>query len=441
MKQARRRVTSGSGRGIGRREALKVAGALVGAGALGEGLWWVPRVTAQTAGSKPPLRIGFEVHRTGIGAVYGRWYERTANAAAALINETGGIDGRPVQLVPEDDGTDPKRGVEVIEKLATQHKVDFVYGTLFSHVVIATAPRAGELKIPYFVVSEGYHVASGKLNRYVFQPGITDVRAQVTAMAGWIVKNLGKKIAMIFPDYAFGYDHRDFFGRAATALGANIRAQLAIPPTETSYTKYFARVPADTDVLYHVMVGPAVLTFVKEMGEHFGAKRPQIFGFIDSLEGVDIASPGLEFLEGTYFWEAFPRYAGQYDTPHEKAYRQRVGVNEAGASVNDPKDVSTYSHMFGCWETLFVIKQAVEKSGYKGPKDYKALVETVESFREFPEGIQHPQGAKRFVGQLHQAFGQQFISKVEGRKLKVVQRTKIEDSLYPPEADYTKQPL
>jgi branched-chain amino acid transport system substrate-binding protein len=425
---------------MSRRETLKLAGGLAGAAAVGEGLWWVPRLTAQTA-AKPPLRIGFEVHRTGIGAVYGRWYERTANATAALINESGGIDGRQVQLVPEDDGTDPKRGVEVIEKLATQHRVDFVYGTLFSHVVIATAPRAGELKIPYFVVSEGYHVASGKLNRYVFQPGITDVRAQVTAMAGWVVKNLGKKIAMIFPDYAFGYDHRDFFGRAAAAQGGTIVAQLAIPPTESSFTKYFARVPADADVLYHVMVGPGVLTFVKEMGEHFGSKRPQIFGFIDSLEGVDLGSAGLEFLEGTYFWEAFPRYAGQYDTPHEKAYRQRVGVNEVGASVRDPKDVSTYSHMFGCWETLFVVKQAVEKSGYKGPKDYKALVEALEGFQEFPEGIQHPQGPKRFVGQVHQVYAQQFISKVEGRRLKVVHRTRIEDSLYPPEADYTKQPL
>jgi branched-chain amino acid transport system substrate-binding protein len=38
--------------------------------------------------------------------------------------------------------------------------VDLIFGTLFSHVVIGSAPRAGELKIPYFVVSEGYHVVS-----------------------------------------------------------------------------------------------------------------------------------------------------------------------------------------------------------------------------------------------------------------------------------------
>lgn len=431
-------------RKITRRQALKTAGALVGAGVAARftGVLSTPSPSSVAfAAPATPLRLGFQVHRTGIGAVYGKWYERTATAAVKLINEQGGVGGRTIELVTEDDGTDPKRGVEVVEKLAQQHKVDLIFGTLFSNVVIAAAPRAGELKIPYFVVSEGYHVASGKMNRYTFQPGITDVRAQVTALAPWITKNLGKKVTMVFPDYAFGYDHRDFFGAALTKLGGTVQALVPIPPTESSFTKYFPKIPRNTDVVYHVMVGPGVLTFVKELGEHFGARKPKLFGFIDSLEGVDIASPGLEYLEGSYLWEAFPRYAGGHNTPHEKAYRQRVGVNEKGASIQDPKDVSTYSHMFGIWETLFVIKEAVEKSGYKTAQGYKGLIETLEKIERFNEGPGHPQGPKRFVGRIHQAFGQQFVSQVSGKKLKVVFRTKIEDGMYAPEGDYTKQPL
>ncbi len=433
---------------ISRREAVRAVGILAGAGVAGiathrsmpfglrEAVYAAPQ-------SGAPLRIGFQVHRTGIGAVYGRWYERTAAAAVGYINEKGGIGGRPVQLIPQDDGTDPARGAIALEKLASEDKVDLIFGTLFSNVVIGSAPRAAELKIPYLVVSEGYHVASGKLNRYCFQPGITDVRAQLTAISSWIVNNFGKKITMIYPDYAFGYDHRDFFGKAATRLGATMQTLIPIPPTETSFTKYFSRIPADTEVLYHVMVGPGVVTFVRELGEYFGSKRPQVFGFIDSLEGVDLATPGLEFLEGTHFWEAFPRYAGGYNTSFERTYRERVGVNQNGASVRDAKDVATYSHMFGVWETLFVIKQTVEQSGYKrpGPKDYKAFIETLERFQGFSEGVGHPQGPKKFVGQIHQAFGQQFISRVDAKKLKVVHKTKVEDSLYPPEADYTKQAL
>jgi branched-chain amino acid transport system substrate-binding protein len=303
--------------GISRRGALKGLGA---AAALGTAPGFVRYAQSQ---SSEPIRIGFQAHRTGIGAAYGRWYERTTAAAIKRINDAGGINGRPVEIITEDDGTDAARGAEVVEKFANQHKTDIVYGTLFSHVVVGSAPAAGELKMPYYVVSEGYHVASGKMNRYVLQPGITDVRAQCRSVAPWITSNVGKKITMIYPDYAFGHDHRDFFGPAAAEQGGEVIAQIPIPPTESSFTRYLPQIPSDTDVIYHVMVGPAVLTFVKELGEFYGGSGPKLFGFIDSLEAVDINSPGLEFLEGSHFWEGMPRYLQDGASEHEKAYRDR----------------------------------------------------------------------------------------------------------------------
>ncbi|TGT73538.1 MULTISPECIES: ABC transporter substrate-binding protein [unclassified Mesorhizobium] len=420
---------------LSRRTALK--GMAAGAGlALAPGF-----VRYSQAQSSAPIKIGFQSHRTGIGAAYGRWYEKTSAAAVKAINDAGGIGGRKVELVIEDDGTDPARGAEVVNKFAKQHKTDIVFGTLFSHVVIGSAPAAGENKIPYFVVSEGHHVASTKLNRYVFQPGITDVKSQIQSMAPWIAANAGKKVTQIFPDFAFGYDHRDYLPPALKAQGADVIAQIAIPPTESSFTKYFPQIPAETEVIYHVMVGPAVLTFVKELGEFYGSNRPQLFGFMDSLEATDINSPGLEFLDGSHFWEGSPRYAQADDSAAQKAYRAAVGIDDNGAAVGDPKDVSTASHMFGCWETLYVVKKAMEDAGYKGPEDRAKLVEATEALKEFAEGPEHPQGPKTFNGKIHQCFGIQNISKVEGGKLKVVHKTKIEDGLYEPEGDYTTQAL
>jgi branched-chain amino acid transport system substrate-binding protein len=391
------------------------------------------------AQSSGPIRIGFQMHATGIGAAYGRWYDRTTQAAVSRINADGGINGREVEIVTEDDGTDPKRGAEVLEKFANQHSCDVAFGTLFSHVVIGSAPRAGELKLPYFVVSEGHHVASGMLNRYTLQPGITDVKSQVKAMAPFVAENLGKKVTMIFPDFAFGHDHRDFFTAAIEAQGGEVVKHIAIPPTETSFTRYFPQIPRETDVIYHVMVGPAVLTFVKELGEFFGPSRPEIFGFIDSLEAVDIKSPGLEFLEGTYFWEGNPRNAQADQSSHDKMYRAAVGVDDRGASLSDSKDVSTYSHMFGCWETLNIIKAGMESAGYQGPADRAKLIEAVEAMSDMPLSDDHPQGAKRFNGKTHQTFGHQYISQVKDGELVKVHTTSIEDGMYEDEVDYTTQ--
>ena len=439
MTDARKTPTAPRRAAVSRRTALKgvgAAGLATAAVQLAPG--FVRYVEAQTS---EPIRLGFQVHRTGIGAAYGRWYERTTRAAAAEINAKGGIAGRKVEIVAEDDGTDPKRGAEVVEKFATQHRVDIAFGTLFSHVVMGAAPRAGELKLPYYVVSEGYHVASGALNRYTFQPGITDVRSQVSSMAPWVADRLGKKVTMIFPDYAFGHDHRDYFSAAIKAKGGQVVELIPIPPTETSYTKYFPRIPPSTEVLYHVMVGPGVLTFVKELGEHFGSRRPQIFGFIDSLEAVGLNSPGLEFLEGTYFWEGFPRYAQADQSPYDKFYREKVGVNDEGASVSDPRDVSTYSHMFGCWETLYIIKQAIEASGYRSPRDKAKLIEATEAITDDPREQRAPAGRQGL--QRQDAPGVRPPEHLAGGEPEAQGGTPHldQDGLYENSTDYTKMPL
>jgi branched-chain amino acid transport system substrate-binding protein len=93
--------------------------------------------------------------------------------------------------------------------------------------------------------------------------------------------------------------------------------------------------------------------------------------------------------------------------------------------------------MFGCWETLNVIKAGMEAAGYAGPEDRQKLVEAVEAMTDMPLSDDHPQGAKVFNGRTHQVFGPQYISKVEGGRLNVVHTASIEDGMYPDEVDYT----
>ena len=78
--------------------------------------------TAQDAG---PIKIGFQKHATGIGASYGRWYDQTSTAAVAAINASGGINGRHVEMITEDDATDPARGAEVL--YLDRYKVPYAY--------------------------------------------------------------------------------------------------------------------------------------------------------------------------------------------------------------------------------------------------------------------------------------------------------------------------
>ncbi len=86
----RGRRLAGTTTGVSRRTAIKGAGALAGVAAASSLIGLSARAHS---GSDAPIRIGFQVHRTGIGAAYGSWYERTSRAAVDYINETGGIGG------------------------------------------------------------------------------------------------------------------------------------------------------------------------------------------------------------------------------------------------------------------------------------------------------------------------------------------------------------
>ena len=135
-----------------------------------------------------------------------------------------------------------------------------------------------------------------------------------------------------------------------------------------------------------------------------------------------------------------PRYA--FGSEADAFYRERIGVDANGASLDEASDVSTYGHMFSVWETLMVIRRAMERSGYAGRDDRRALIEALEGMEEFPEGREHPQGRKLFNGKTHQAFGRQFVTRLDegeggAARLEVVHTTTIEEGLYPDEVDYT----
>jgi branched-chain amino acid transport system substrate-binding protein len=197
--------------------------------------------------------------------------------------------------------------------------------------------------------------------------------------------------------------------------------------------------PSDTEVLYHVMVGLAVLTFVKELGDFFGSSHPQVFGFIDCSRRLRFEPrPGVF---GGNFWEAFRAMPRRIRPSSINSIASRSGQRQRRRHIL-PDDVSTYSHMFGCWETLYVIKQAMEAVTNPRPMPTRRR-RSRRRRRSSPAREQRAFAGRQDIQRKdpYQCFGHQNISKVEGGKLNVVHRTSIEDGLYEPEADYTKMPL
>lgn len=119
-----------------RRQILAGASALAGATLL-------PRLPlAQGA----PIKIGTLTPLTGAGGPYGPVMARTVKAVADEINAAGGILGRKLEIISEDDQTNPEAGVRAARKLIDVDKVVAILGTWASSVTTAVAPLCWESK-------------------------------------------------------------------------------------------------------------------------------------------------------------------------------------------------------------------------------------------------------------------------------------------------------
>jgi len=154
-----------------------------------------------------PLRVGVIAPKAGIAGTIGECGLRGAQFAVDKINATGGIAGRKVELLVEEE-TNPKDSIERLRKLVLQDKVDCVQGLVSSGVSLAMGPAAEEMKaLTIFwdgTTQDG--VKETMLNpRYVFRSTDNECEAvmgSLLAIKYW--KGQFKTVAGINPDYSYG---------------------------------------------------------------------------------------------------------------------------------------------------------------------------------------------------------------------------------------------
>lgn len=115
-----------------------------GASALAASALFAPAfVRAQ---SSAPIKLGTLTPLTGAGGPYGPVMASAAKAVIDAVNAAGGVRGRRVELVSEDDQTNPEAGVRAARKLIDVDKVSAIMGTWASSVTTAVAPLCWESK-------------------------------------------------------------------------------------------------------------------------------------------------------------------------------------------------------------------------------------------------------------------------------------------------------
>jgi branched-chain amino acid transport system substrate-binding protein len=181
------------------------------------------------------------------------------------IEESGFIDGRPVELIIEDTASSPDQALDKARKLVERDKVKLIIGPHGATPAAAVAAYLAESKIPSTaIIGQTDEVAS--LHSLTYLPH--GHNSQVGYASGVYAYEAGlRTVVTSSMDFVGGHSLMDGFAQAfVTERGGKIIQQQWVPPTATDYSSYILGMEeADAAVVF--FVGTAVVPFFSQYGE------------------------------------------------------------------------------------------------------------------------------------------------------------------------------
>jgi branched-chain amino acid transport system substrate-binding protein len=221
----------------------------VGAAAIGGGVLGAPGILrAQTKRGVPsdPVKIGVLAIRAGVAAPVGAAGQRGVEWWAERVNKGGGILGRKVELVLEEESS-PKDTVERFRKLALQTKVEVISGGISTAVGLALGPVAEELQSIWLswdaTTQKGVEETMPK-PKWSFRSVDNEVEAVGGALLTAKYFKGIKTIAGINNDYSYGRDCWDAYQAVLKRYNPDVKPVLDLWPKlgVTDFTSHIAAI-------------------------------------------------------------------------------------------------------------------------------------------------------------------------------------------------------
>ncbi len=193
------------------------------------GLLWWGQGKKQVPLTGEPITIGVVLPMTGIAANYGEHQSKAIELAVEEINESGGIDGRPLKIVLEDDGTDPKKTVSAVQKLISIDQTPVIIGAVWDFLANAAIPVIDSQKVVLVSPSAAPDTLE-KTSPYFFTTFPPIALDQGVFEDYLRSKPAGQRIAVVYINNAWGHAHRDTFMKAlANVSGHTVVKEVELP--------------------------------------------------------------------------------------------------------------------------------------------------------------------------------------------------------------------
>jgi branched-chain amino acid transport system substrate-binding protein len=397
-----------------------------GTGVLGAAIL-VPAPWRAAFGQAKPYKIGTIQPLSGAGAVGGKTALVGVQMAADRINNSGGINGRPIELVVADDESKPDVGRRKAEKLVDEDKIDVQVGGFLSNICLACMPVWEEARIVNIIsVCLDTTLTTTKCNRYSFRPS-DYAPAQAVAFAPHLVNTMGKKWHIVFADYAWGQSTRDAYVAQIRKAGGEIVGTTGIPLGTADMTPFLSRISGNFDGLLGVFATDGV-TIGNQVYDLGLTRKYKWAGDGAIAESTNLPALGSKIEGFVGINRYLPVLQGPLDTPAHRKF-----LEEASARLKkiDPTGPLPDRYVQSNYESINAVKLGMEKSGFRGREDTMKLIEALEGL-QMKEGDDFPQGDKVLRKEDHQAFVREFIFEIRGGKHRIMETVAKEKTLFPP---------
>jgi branched-chain amino acid transport system substrate-binding protein len=405
---------------ITRRRALGWSAAGLGAAMVAP---WRPALA-----EAKPYRIGTMQPLSGNAAAGGKTALVGVQMAVDRINKSGGINGRPVELIVADDESKPDVGRRKAEKLVEEDNIDVHVGGFLSNICLACTPVWDEYKVVNMIsVCLDTTLTTTKCNRYTFRP-FDYAPAQAVAFAPYLVNKLGRKWHLAYADYAWGQSTRDAYADEIKKAGGQIVGTTGIPLGTADMTPFLSKISGEFDGLFGIFFGKDGVTIGNQAFDLGLTKKYKWAGDGALAESTNLPALGSK-IEG---FVGINRYLPVFDEPLNTAAHKKF-FDDAVARLKqiDPSGPLPDRYVQSNFEAMNAVKLAIEKSGFRGRDDAPKLIAALEGL-EMKEGDDFPQGDKILRKDDHQAFLREFIFDIKDGKPRILDVIPKEKTMFPP---------
>jgi len=402
------------------------------AGALGATML-VPAPWRPAFGQAKPYKIGTLQPLSGSAAAGGKTALVGTQMAVDRINKSGGINGRPIELVVADYESKPDVGRRKAEKLVVEDKIDIQEGGFLSNVCLACMPVFEEYKIVNMIgVCLDTTITTTKCSRYTFRP-FDYAPAQAVAFAPYLVNKLGKKWHIAYADYAWGQSTRDAYVQEIKKAGGEIVETTGIPLGTADMTPFLSKVTGKFDGLFGIFFGKDGVTIGNQAYDLGLTKKYKWAGDGAIAESTNLPALGNKIEGFVGINRYIPVLDGVLNTPSHKKF-----MDDALARLKqiDPSGPLPDRYVQSNYEAMNALKLGMQKSGFRGREDTMKLIEALEGL-EMKEGDDFPQGDKVLRKEDHQAFIREFIFDIHEGKFRTLEVVPKEKTMFPPACQFS----